>query len=272
MKIKNTLKSLMAIAIIATLFTSCAKDGATGPAGNNGANGAVGPTGPTGPIATGNLTGFVKKFDQYGNIYATGLSGVNVSTTGGATLSTTTDSTGKYAFSNISTGYYTINVTDTLFGPVQVNNFQFLGGATVERGNTNISAIPNFVVTSLTFVDTVINGTDSAIEINGTLGTTDAYVRSVIIYVGSTISTSSAPANFQTYVNVNSKAGTNTFKTIIALNTLYDLGYIPTQTVYFAAYGIAADLTSSVYQDVVTGRNIFTAISPIASQASHMIQ
>jgi len=272
MKIKNSLNYLLALAIISTLFASCAKDGATGPAGNNGANGAVGPTGPTGPIASGNLMGFVKKFDQYGNPIETALSGIKVTFTGTSILNTVTDSTGKYAFDSIATQYYTLNVVDTLFGPQQVNSQQFLGGANAWRANVNIAAIPNFMVTAMTFVDTLLYGTDSVIEINGTLSTTDANIREAIVYVGSTINTSSNPATYQDYTTIQVKANMNTFKTIVPLNSLYALGYMPTQTIYFAAYGISLPLTASAYEDFATSNNIFTAISPVVLQASHMIQ
>jgi hypothetical protein len=271
MKKMKTLNYLVALAIIATMFTGCAKDGATGPAGANGANGATGPTGPTGPIASGNLMGFVKKFDQYGSPVQTGLSGISVTYTGATTLTTTTDSTGKYAFDSISTGYYTLNVSDTLYGGLQVNSQQFLGGSSVWRANANIAAIPNFSVIGMTFVDTVVNVSDSVIEINGTMSTTDGQARTVIVFIGSLISTNSAPANYQTYYTVASKANTNTFKLFVPLSDMYDLGYMPTQTIYFAAYGISST-TASAYEDFVTSRNVFTDISPIVSSASHMIQ
>ena len=266
---KNTLNYLVALAIITILFASCAKDGATGPAGANGTNGGVGPAGPS---LTGSIEGFVRKFDQYGNGIETGMSGVAVSLIGNTTVNTTTDSTGKYIFNNVSTGIYNLSATDSLFGYVMVNPAQFIGGGTLLRANITMTEIPNFMVTGMTFVDTVLNLTDSAIEINGTIGTTDGNAREAIIFIGSTINTNSNPANYQMFTNVAVKAGTNTFKLFIQLNSLYDLGYLPTQTIYFASYGISLPLTASSYQDATTGNNVFKAISPNAYPSSHMIQ
>jgi|SRR5665213_172349 len=268
MKIRNTINYLLVLAFISTLFAGCAKDGATGPAG---ANGATGPTGPSGTYASGNLMGYVKTYDQYGSIIETNMAGISVSLTNGSTVTTTTDATGKYVFDSISTGYYSLNFSDASFGANQVSSFQFLGGATVWRPNTTITQIPNYSVSGLSFIDTVVNLTDSTIEINGSIGTSDANVRTAIVFVGSAVGTNSAPVNYQTYYTANIKAAQSTFKILIPLSDLYDIGYYPGQTIYFASYGISSPLTASAYEDFTTGRTVFTAISPNVFSSNHTI-
>ncbi len=259
-------QSFIIVFMAAILFGGCAKDGATGPAGPAGA------TGVTGPIATGNLFGYVKKWDQYGSAITTDLSGVSVNLTGGSfNLNTTTDSTGKYSFDNITTGYYTLKYTDSLFGFNQVNYNLFLGGATVPRANVNMSKIPNFYMTALAFTDTLITN-DSSIVVTCTLNASDNNQRAGILYVGTSAGVSSNPATYLNYYTKNITALSTTFKVVIPLSDLYNLGFTPGQTVYFAGYGISLGFnTNSSYEDFVTGRSVFTAISTTAVTSSHII-
>jgi hypothetical protein len=275
MKTKKTIIYLFAIAIIATLFTSCAKDGAMGPAGTNGATGASGPTGATGstgPVYYGNMMGFVKKYDQYGNLITTGLSGTTVQLSGTATKTTSTDSTGKYVFDSLPTGNYSFAYSAANFGSNQVQDFLYLGDSTALRGITSISAIPNFNVANLAIKDTVIN-TDSSIFVTGTMNATDNVARTVMVFIGSTSGTSSSPANYIIAIPKTVNALATTFTITIPIATIYDAGFTIGTTAYFAAYGINSLYgSSSEYIDYTTGRTVYTAVSGSSAIGSIVVQ
>jgi hypothetical protein len=275
----KTLNYLFIVLILSSIIAGCAKDGATGPAGKDGANGANGTngtngaTGATGPVLSGNLFGYVKTFDQYGSPIVTGLSGIKVNLTGGSlNISVTTDTAGKYTFDSLTTGYYNIAYSDSLFGSNLVSNAQFLGGGTIARANVNISKIPNFNVTSLAYTDTVLNLTDSVIQISGTISAANPLATSVILYVGSSAGTSSVPSSYLSFYTRNLVATATTFKITVPLSDLYDLGFAAGGTVYFSCYGIASNFSnSSSYEDFNTGKTVFTAISPVPVTGSHII-
>jgi hypothetical protein len=261
MKTKTTIIYLFAIAVIATLFTSCAKDGEMGPTGANGATGAMG---PTGPLSSGNLSGYVKKFDQYGNQIFTGLSGVKVNLTGSATLNATTDSTGKYSFDSLATGMYQLAYSDTLFGGNAVSNQQFLGGGNSWVKNINMSAIPSYYVSNLTF--TVLTDT---LVVNGTMNAASPNAVNVILYYGLTSATSSAPSSYINYYTKALVANATTFKINILPQDIINAGLAVGSTIHIAAYGIAVGFANnSSYEDFNTGKTFFTGLSAQVDTAS----
>jgi hypothetical protein len=255
MKTKKTIIYLFAIAIMATFFTNCTKEGVTGPAGTNGNNGAVG---PTGPLSSGNLYGYVKKFDQYGNALFTGLNGVKVNLIGtNLSLNAVTDSTGKYAFDSIATGNYQLAYSDSLFGGNYVSNEEFLGGGGSDVKNINISAIPSYYVSALT-----LTPTNDTLVVNGTMNAASPYPVNVILYFGLTSSTSSAPANYINYYTKALAVNATAFKINILPIDMINAGIASGTRIYVAAYGIAVGFANnSSYEDFGTGKTVFTGLS-----------
>ncbi len=265
MKLKTTFNYLVAAAIVATLFSSCAKDGAIGPAGTNGATGA---TGPTGPLSSGNLYGYIKKFDQYNNQIYIGLSGVKINLTGNSVnLVATSDSTGKYAFDSLLTGNYQLSYSDSLFGGNQVSNQQFLGGGNSWVKNINLSAIPNYYVTSMT-----LQNLSDTVLVTGTMNAASPNITDVILYIGSSSATSSAPSTYQLYYTKAIAANATTFKINILHTDMVNAGFASGSTIYMACYGISPGFaTNSSYEDFATGRTVFTALSALVDTASHVL-
>lgn len=217
-------------------------------------------TSTTTTLLSGNLFGFVTLYDQYGGKVLSGVAPTNVSlvaANNNQTLNTVTDSTGKYTYNSIAEGQYLLSYTNTGFGTILNAPLGFLGGGNIDH-DVKLSAIPNFYDSLLsTPVDTLNN-----IVLNGTFSGTDTRKRTYVIFIGSSPSVSSAPANYLTYYTGTANNNLTTFTQKIALSDLTDLGFTAGSTVYFAVYGAAADFAStSDVEDYTTGRLNFTAIS-----------
>jgi hypothetical protein len=104
--------------------------GATGPTGQAGANGAT--------VKSSPITGFIQLFDPYANPYPTSP-GVTLSVLkGDSLLTTTTDSTGKFAFPPVPPGSYSIHVTKPGFDSLEIY-VQHSGGDDAKfLGETNL--------------------------------------------------------------------------------------------------------------------------------------
>src|SRR6185312_15269298 len=171
------------------------------------------------------------------------------------------DSTGRYTFSNISTGFYTLAFRDAGCGQQLHQDFQFLGGGTLNVDG-KISQVANFNITSIT-VDS-INHASGNVVLSCAIGT-NTKARTLLIFASGSSSVSSNPANYLTYVSQNVKANAATVVINFPLSNLYDAGLASGQTVYFAIYGAASNYnSSSSYEDLNTGRTIFTSLTATA--------
>ena len=245
-----------AIGLVATLALGSCKKEETGP---------TGPQGPAGPSLTGNLQGFVSLYDQYGSPILSGLSGIHDSIDGSSNVAIT-DSTGKYSFSNLSTGTYNFTIADAGFGSNKVQYLQLVGGGILNR-DVHLSKIPGFNVTTLTAGFGPVTDTLTATV------TADTRARTFIVFVGSTSSTSAAPATYLDFYTKQVPANQTTFKILVQPSDLYNLGLTAGTTAYFAAYGAAANYNnSSTYEDLNTGRTVFNAISTTPATASAVVQ
>ena len=238
--------TMIALAGSVLLITSCSKTGPAGPTGS---------TGPAGPLLTGNLKGHIFQYDQYGSPVLTGLAGIRDSLS--PTNLATTDSTGLYKFSNLTTGDYTFSVSKAGYGTVLAQAVQIVGGGDLYR-DMRIAQIPNFSVTAPT---AVLNATTGNIDITANLAATDTKTREVLVFVGSSPNTSANPA---TYLNVYPKtiAATKTSViTSLSPSDIHDLGINAGGTLYCSVYAATITYNSaSFYQDLATGKTVYTAV------------
>ena len=246
---------LFAIALIALSLSSCKKEGLIGPQGSQGVPGV---TGSTGPNLSGNITGFVWLYDQYGTRIFTNLNKVSVSIDN-TTISVKTDSTGKYTFNSLTTGIYTITSSDSLYGMEKAPQQQFVGGGNINK-DFKLSQIPIFTLATCVAIDTVPGGVNY-VKVRGTVTATDTKSREFVAFVSSSTSVSSAPANYLLIYNATIKANATGFSVSIPATDLYGAGFTSGSSVYFAVYPAAANFnTSSFWEDYTTGRNYYTAI------------
>jgi hypothetical protein len=266
---KTTLQFLSILTLVLILIVSCKKGGYGGRHGPSS-----GATGPAGPSLTGNMNGFVTLYDITGAKILINLKNDSVILTNNSTnaiLRTVTDSTGKYLFSNITTGTYNIQISRNGYGTLLLEDVQFAGGGN-EYKNGALSMVPISTVTSLASVDTTIN-TVNNVKVRGVIPVSSG-TSAVIIYISipGTSSASSNVTNFSSYYVVNIAAGNTGFYLDIPTANLYDLGFSSGNTVYFSAYMIGASTSSSSYQDLGTGKSIFTAISAASVTSSVAVQ
>jgi hypothetical protein len=241
------------LTIMATLMFSCKKE-ITGPQGN------------AGPSLTGNIAGFVLLYDQYGTRIYTNLNKITVSISNRTTISHA-DSTGKYLFSNLSTGIYNITASDSLYGAEVAPQFQFVGGGNLDR-DFKLSQIPTFTLSSCTAIDTV-SSSINYIKVKGTL-LADTKARTIAVFVGTSSSVSSAPANYILMYSKQVAANATSFNIQIPATDLYNIGITSASTAYFAAYPAAVNFsTTSSYEDFATGRTFYNSVgtSPINCNA-----
>lgn len=232
--------------------------------------GDAGPVGPSGPAYTGNISGFVSIFNQYGTKQISNQSGIQVKVmeTG---KTATTDANGKYEIDSLPTGNYTLQITDPAgnYAPDQINQLQLIAG-TVNR-DVRLSAKPTFVLSALSALDTTLAGT-AYIKLSGTLAAADTRARTLAIFVGSAPGTSSATANYLLNVSKTVNANATTFTQYILPADLNGAGLASGSTAYFAVYPAGATYAnSSSYEDLSNGRTVYNAIGANAVTASALV-
>ncbi len=240
------------------VFTSCTKTGDQGPAGQNGATGA---TGPAGPVLYGTIDGYVLMSNQYGiavtNAYAHGYILLKNSTTNAVVDSVIADSTtGAYSMANVPTGTYNMYTMYSGYGLNLRQNLEFTGGTVLV--DNKIAAIPTFTITGVS--DSIRHRT-SINYLYGTIAADPNGARTILVFVGSSSSTSANPGSYSFTDNVVIPADSTTFTVQTPLNTFYAAGFASGSTAYFAVYGAANNYTYGDYVDIATGQTVYTAIS-----------
>jgi hypothetical protein len=256
------MKNFREILRIALLFAlvivinSCKKEGLQGPQGVQG---------ETGPLLTGNLKGHISCSDQYGNTVLINLAGMKDSLNGTSKVALT-DSTGFYTFAGLTTGNYSFTITASGYGMTKVQNFQFVGGGDTYH-DVKISQIPDFNV--LTCTDSIA-GTN--VIVKGTLPA-DPKVRTVVVFVAGVSNVSSLPQYYLDYFSKNTTlVNPNNFAISIPQSDFINLGIASGSTAYFAVYGAAVNFSSSsAYEDMSTGRIVFTALSSTPAYTSIVV-
>ena len=232
--------------------------------------GDTGPAGPAGPAYVGKITGFISLFDQYGTRQLSNQAGISVKIMESG-KTTQTDSNGKYELDSLSTGNYSLQISDAagLYGQDQINQLELVSG-TVNR-DVKLSQKPSFSLASLNAVDTIIQGT-SYVRLMGTMSASDTRARTVSIFVGNTNATSSAPPNYLLNISKTIPANVINFNQLIPTADFNGAGLTTGSTAYFAAYPAATNYTTtSSYEDLNNGRLVYNAIGSNAVTASALV-
>ena len=214
----------------------------------------TGPMGPAGPILTGNVSGFVALYDQFGNRLYNNLTNSKIIISG-RTDTSSTDSTGKFNLNNITTGSYNIVVSKPGFGSVN-KMFSFSGGNNF-LGDTRLAAIPSFTIFSAS-----ASSVGTTVTITGNLSASNSFNTQAVIFVGKASNTSANPSTYLLSSIVTIAAGSTSFTAKFNTDQLYSAGIASGQTAYISAYAICNVQSASSYEDQTTGQTIYTAISP----------
>jgi len=220
--------------------------------------GCKGKQGNAGPSYTGAITGHIMLYDQYGTKVTTGLSGIVVTCYSPA-QTTTTDAKGYYLFTGIKTGDYTMTVHDPnaspyTYGDNESVNFQYLADTLIK--DVKLSAIPSFSPVSMTAFLSTATGNDSLVF---TIAA-DTRVRDIIVFVNNNSTVNNLPANYLlTYIK-SVPANATSVILLVPANDLHDQGINTGSTAYYAAYGYPVS-DASIYEDITTGKSIYTSLS-----------
>ncbi len=224
-----------------------------------GCKGPDGPAGPAGPVLTGTLTGYVQLIQSDGTP-PKNQSGVNVALTG-TSISTTTDSTGKWTISNLQTGTYVIDYTKTGYGESRTTGRQFTGGGVSTAGTIVLSQPPNFTVSfdpSKTVTDS--NSINFALVTNGVAQLQECKVLIVLGY-NSDLSASD-PTKYLAASIWDFTADKATHGAIIYKSDLEVAGFTSGSTINAIAYGLNYGFSNffSSYYDPATNKTVYTAL------------
>jgi hypothetical protein len=257
-------KATYIIVVSTFIFLSCqgpkGADGLTGPSGADGTQGVAGPK------LSGAIKGFVSLYKEDGSDLID-YSGVKVSLDGFPNDTTTTDKNGKWTLQNIQTGTYTITFNKIGYGIQKIIGYQFAGGGDAFIPNTIVSEKSTNRVASLS-----VSSSSGTLNISGTLSSS-AYSNNavlVLIYFDTLNTVSSDPAHYK-YLNIaavfSGQTAINTLQ--IAVQSLYDVGFLKGARVYIAGY------TNSVmgfsYKDTLTGREVYTALCDSSKVSSFIL-
>ncbi|HTB31921.1 MAG TPA: collagen-like protein [Bacteroidia bacterium] len=252
------------------VFTSCSKTGSTGPAGSTGATGA---SGPPGPVLIGNISGNVIMSNEYAapvtNAYTTGYILLKNATTNATVDSVIASSTGQYNINNVATGTYNMLCIYPGYGLNMHQNVEFTGGTLLV--DNKITALPNFNVT--TAVDSL--GTSKRnvgnLYIGGTIPADNNGTRTILIFAGTSSSTSSNPSTFSFVTAKTIPQDSTSYNVTIALNTIYTNGFAYGNPVYFAVYGASDNYTYGAFTNFQYAQTVYTAISASAVPVTPVI-
>ncbi|HXD91582.1 MAG TPA: carboxypeptidase-like regulatory domain-containing protein [Bacteroidia bacterium] len=273
---KKVFIKISALSIALVVAASCSKTGTTGPAGA---------TGPAGPSLTGNTQGVVSLYDVGGSkqLSATLQAGDSLIITNSSTnavMKTVTSSTGAFAFNNLNTGTYNITVSKPGYGKVMSQGVQILGGGSTDR-NFALSVIPTTTITAAVANDTTyIGGGAGTPTVAVNYVKTRGYVpvstseTTVMVFVSmpGVSSTNSTVGNWSANYTATVAPGSTKFSISIPTSSLYDLGFVSGNTVYFAAYIIGGNTGASSYVDWTTGQTVYTALSSTPINLSAPVQ
>ena len=188
---KATTYFLSCLSLLAILFTasSCQKE--VGPAGANGTNGT------NGPLLTGDITGFVRPLDEFGNILLD-KSGVTATLENTNPLVTaTSDANGKFTLTGVKTGTYNITLSKAGYGTMKLISVSHAGGSTATTlYRTEISQISSSIISNFT----ATNGISTYTTIAGTVTPTPTATTPRDVFIVFSTNPNPTPEN-STYID-----------------------------------------------------------------------
>ncbi|SHI30566.1 hypothetical protein SAMN02745146_0460 [Hymenobacter daecheongensis DSM 21074] len=235
--------------------------------GKQGDPGPAGPAGPTGPNMSGSLVGFVNPISEDGT--ELNKAGVTVTVTSVTPqLTQTTNASGRYEFANLKNGTYNLSFSRNDLGTFKIFGFGHVGGdAPTVITSTYVPAISQTLVTNLRASAPKYDPSSGYYtEMTGFFynnAVTNSY-RAVVLYGGTTSTVSSTTGTLLgTYYVYQYSGSTGSFQ--VTRSRFTSAGFAAGSTAYVVAYGVP-DYYSISYNDPTTGRTVFPAMNPTASQ------
>jgi hypothetical protein len=211
---------------------------------------------PTPVVPTSNLKGKVNQYDQYGVPYTTGLNTTTVSIEG-KTISTVTDTSGKYVLTGITSGTYTLVYKKAGCGLIKLDKAIYKAGDTATF-NPKIADIPNFSISNAYVKDTSwFSGTLAGIYYNASTLVQNSNVTLVAILGKSANLTISNPTSYDNYATASliNTLDFNRFSSYDLLKQTYS--FKKNDVVFVKIYPVAT--TGASYFDNTLEKPVYTA-------------
>jgi hypothetical protein len=229
------MKRLLSLIVLIAAFTACKKDTST--------QGPPGPQGPAGTSVTGTITGKVMLYNSQNMPQTTNKDSVLVSIKG-TTLSTLTDTTGRYTLNQVPAGVYTMVFSKSGYGTYEYQQIAFPGNGKLYI-NADLDETPKWKI-----IDIKINGSGAQIITNFTL-TAFSSTRQLLFIMGKKSDLDiSNPSGFDGYVTINVPAS----QTQGYGAWYYNLPYASGTVFYVKAYPYASN--QSFYYDYETDKAV----------------
>ena len=230
--------------------------------------GCKGETGPAGPVLKGNLSGNIILMDSLDS-RTNNNSGAIVSIEG-TTFSATSNTQGAWAINDLPTGTYTINCRKQGYDSHIDLGFQFVGGGTARMDLIYLHPLPNFIINEISVSSSII---DKEIIITGILNSVGYH--SIVLFLGRSISVSSAPSTYLYYeygnTNNTGVGVYNTFTNYIRSDYLSLYGISSGEKIYIKVYPTALGGWMNSYTDPETGNQVFTGLGTGSSRIDSII-
>jgi Carboxypeptidase regulatory-like domain len=228
----------------------------------------VGCKGPAGPALSGTMQGFVYLHDEFGAPLASD-SGITVTALPTASTSTSNPD-GRYSFTSLSTGVYSLQFIAPGFGSYVLANQQFLGGGTIDIPGINLGKVSTGVITGFTLTP---NASGDTIFATGTISPAPpvGIARYVRIFYSSQANVASNVTLWTVTGPVSGPPYAVTDTTFTIPVTGLDLRALQHEfasgsTVNAIAYG--ESYYENSYPDEATGRTVFPNVSAKPSSAT----
>ena len=227
---------------VASLLSSCAKEG------------PAGPTGPSGLTYVGCIAGHVNLYDMYGSKVLTGYDSVRLFLNGNTAYEVPDSANGYYIYGSLATGVYNLAATCPGYGATRLNNIQFL--ADTLNKDIKLSAIPDSFVTGFTTYSSTVTKVDSLVL----SFKADTRVRYAIIFANSSPAVSNQVSNYLWYKVISISPTAPIVAFTVPEQDLTNTGLTVGANVYYAAYSYVVS-DGSVYEDLATGKNVYNAVN-----------
>ena len=223
------------------------------------------PTSPEKLRLQGTLSGVVYLRDEMGHLLPS-QAGTEVSLEEIGRKATTDDS-GRWSFSGLYTGTYTVAFSKPGFGPLRFPGYQFVGGGETYFPAQCLTQIASLHISNLEIDTSPSNFQGVRVRFCVCNGSMEEDGRYVVFFLGNDSTVSSDPVQHAAWTARRIRDTSNSEIEWLIRWTSFrpTMPYPSGTTVYMVAYGAPNLYQGSTYQDPLTGKTVFPALNPTPS-------
>jgi hypothetical protein len=193
----------------------------------------------------------------------------------GTSLSALTDSLGAWSIGGVETGIYNIAFNKSGYGTTKITQRQFTGGGQISVGTEYLCKAPAFNVDSL-WVRPPKAADPYSLYIGVKLSDTTASSMGpyrTFIFLQRDTSVAMDPAHYAAVFTINTyfKDGVDSTNAKIQPVNFSNGGFVSGDSIYAAAYLANAGSFTSGYEDLATGKTIYTNLNGVRSKVVRVV-